>query len=337
MILVTGGAGYIGSHCVMALIERGYEVVVYDNLSTGHDETINTLKKYGNLNFIQGDLLQESHLNSLFEQYKIDAVIHFAAFSQVGESVRNPKKYYVNNVVGTLNLLNVMIEHNVKKIVFSSTAATYGEPEYIPIDEKHPQVPINPYGQSKLMIEKIMDDYDKAYGLKSVRLRYFNVAGADSKTRIGEWHEPETHLIPNILKSTFSGGKTFEMYGNDYATKDGTCVRDYINIEDLIEAHLLALGYLNNGGETNYFNLGTNDGNTVKEVFTVCENITAKSIEVKQMPRREGDPASLVADNKKAKEKLNWEPKKTLKESIKTAYEWECKLTNNKETLYSLI
>jgi UDP-glucose 4-epimerase len=216
-----------------------------------------------------------------------------------------------------------MLENDVKKIVFSSTAATYGEPKYIPIDEKHPQAPINPYGQTKLMIEKIMDDYDKAYGLKSVRLRYFNVAGADAKSRVGEWHEPETHLIPNILKSTFGNGKTFEMYGTDYDTKDGTCVRDYINVEDLAQAHLLALEYLNNGGITNFFNLGTNDGNTVKEVFAECENVTKKQIPVNIKPRREGDPASLVADNTKAKEILGWKPQKTLKNSIQAAYTWE--------------
>lgn len=323
MILVTGGAGYIGSHCVMALLEKGLDVVVYDNLSTGHIETIKTLQKYGNLIFVQGDLLNNSYLNNLFQTYNIESVIHFAAFSQVGESVKHPAKYYRNNVVGTLNLLDVMIENNVKTIVFSSTAATYGEPEYIPIDEKHPQNPINPYGQTKLIIEKIMDDYDKAYGLKSVRLRYFNVAGADSQNRIGEWHEPETHLIPNILKSTLNGDNTFKMYGNDYTTKDGTCVRDYINVEDLAQAHLLALDYLNNGGETNFFNLGTNDGNTVKEVFKACEDVTNKTILVKQMPRREGDPASLVADNTKAKEVLNWQPNKTLEDSISTAYSWE--------------
>lgn len=326
MILVTGGAGYIGSHCVLALLEKGAKVIVFDNLSTGHKETIETLKRYGKLDFVQGDLLNLDDLKNLFTNYDINSVIHFAAFSQVGESVKNPQKYYINNVCGTINLLSAMLENNVKKIVFSSTAATYGEPEYIPIDEKHPQNPINPYGQTKLMIEKIMDDYDKAYGLKSVRLRYFNVAGADSKARIGEWHDPETHLIPNILKSTFAGGKTFEMYGDDYDTKDGTCVRDYINIEDLISAHLLALNYLNEGGETTYFNLGTNDGNTVKEVFSVCEKVTEKNIEVKQMPRREGDPASLVADNKKAKTVLNWTPNKTLEESIISANEWEKKI-----------
>lgn len=330
-ILVTGGAGYIGSHCVLNLLLKGYEVVVFDNLSTGHKETIEALNQWGRLDFIQGDLLNTNDLKALFNNHDISAVMHFAAFSQVGESVKNPQKYYINNVCGTLNLLSVMLENDVKKVVFSSTAATYGEPEYIPIDEKHPQNPINPYGQSKLIIEKIMDDYDKAYGLKSVRLRYFNVAGADSQTRVGEWHEPETHLIPNILKSTFDSGKTFEMYGDDYDTKDGTCVRDYINIEDLIDAHLLALDYLNNGGKTTFFNLGTNDGNTVKEVFKACEEVTNKNIEIKQMPRREGDPASLVADNKKAKEILNWIPSRTLEESIEKAYLWEKELQRSFE------
>lgn len=331
MILITGGAGYIGSHCALSLLDKGQDILIYDNLSTGHIEIVNTLKKYGNLTFVQGDLLDYNSLKTLFENFDIDAVIHFAAFSQVGESVKNPQKYYVNNVMGTLNLLKAMLEFDVKKIVFSSTAATYGEPEYVPIDENHKQSPINPYGQSKLMIEKIMDDYDKAYGLKSVRLRYFNVAGADKDSRIGEWHDPETHLIPNILKSTFENGKTFEMYGSDYPTKDGTCVRDYININDLIQAHLLALDYLKNGGETNFFNLGTNNGNTVKEVFSNCEKITQMEIAVKQMPRREGDPAILVADNSKAKKVLNWSPEKSLEESIKTAYDWECVRNKEKE------
>ena len=330
MILVTGGAGYIGSHCVMALLEQNNNVVIFDNLSTGHIETVETLKKYGPVEFQKGDLTNFDDINSVFKNYDIDKVVHFAAFSQVGESVVNPQKYYINNVCGTINLLRAMLENNVKKIVFSSTAATYGEPVYIPIDEKHPQNPINPYGQTKLMIEKIMDDYDKAYDLKSVRLRYFNVAGADSKSRIGEWHDPETHLIPNILKSTFNNGKTFQMFGDDYDTKDGTCVRDYINVEDLAQAHLLALKYLDNGGETNYFNLGTNDGNTVKEVFSACEKVTEKTIPVEIKSRRAGDPASLVADNRKAKEILKWLPEHLLEESIKTAYKWE----KNKNNLF---
>lgn len=328
MILVTGGAGYIGSHTTIALLNAGYDVVIFDNLELGHSEIIETMKniqtKGSVVDFIQGDLKNLNDIKSVFERHKdIQAVVHFAAYSQVGESVKNPQKYYYNNVFGTLNLLNAMMEFDVKNIVFSSTAATYGNAVYTPIDEKHPQIPINPYGKSKLMIENIMDDYDKAYGLKSVRLRYFNVAGADSLTRVGEWHNPETHLIPNILKSTFSSGKTFEMYGQDYDTKDGTCVRDYINVEDLADAHVLALKYLENGGITNFFNLGTQEGNSVREVFASCERVTEKNIPVKEMPRRDGDPAILVADNKKAKELLKWSPERTLEHSIKTAFDWE--------------
>ena len=330
-ILVTGGAGYIGSHNVIALIEAGYNVVIFDNLELGHIETVETLKaisaKGSVIDFIQGDLSSVEAIKKVFQNHSIDAIIHFAAYSQVGESVGNPQKYYYNNVYGTLNLLNVAMQFDVKKIVFSSTAATYGEPVYTPIDEKHPQVPINTYGKTKLIIESIMDDYDKAYGLKSVRLRYFNVAGADSLNRVGEWHDPETHLIPNILKSTFGGGKTFKMFGTDYDTKDGTCVRDYINVEDLAKAHLLALKYLLNGGQTNFFNLGTNEGNSVKEVFDACEKVTGKKIPVEIQARRAGDPATLIADNRKAKEVLGWTPEKSLEDSIETAYAWEEKLT----------
>lgn len=333
MILVTGGAGYIGSHNVIALLDAGYDVVIFDNLELGHIETVETLKNINSngrvVDFVKGDLQNLVDIKSVFEKHKIDAVVHFAAYSQVAESVKNPQKYYFNNVYGTLNLLCAMLENDVKQIVFSSTAATYGEPVYVPIDEKHPQMPINTYGKTKLMIENIMDDYDKAYGLRSVRLRYFNVAGADSQNRVGEWHDPETHLIPNILKSTFSGGKTFQMFGTDYPTKDGTCVRDYINVEDLAKAHVLALKYLEKGGATNFFNLGTNEGNSVKEVFAACEKVTGKEIPVDIKPRREGDPATLIADNKKAKENLGWIPEKSLNESILTAYNWEDKLTKS--------
>lgn len=333
MILVTGGAGYIGSHCVLALIQNNYDVIIFDNLSTGRKETVEKLTRYGNVEFYQGDLTNPDELNDVFSKYNIDAVIHFAAFSQVGESMLNPAKYYRNNVYGSLNLLDAMIKHNVTKIVFSSTAATYGEPVYTPIDEKHPQNPINTYGRTKLMIENIMDDYDRAYNLSSVRLRYFNVAGADEKARVGEWHDPETHLIPNILKSVFSNGKTFQMFGTDYDTKDGTCVRDYINVEDLASAHVLALKYLENGGKTNCFNLGTNEGNTVKEVFKACEAVTQKQIPVDIQPRRMGDPASLVADNSKAGEVLGWCPCHNLFYSISTAYKWEQTLQNNTSKL----
>ena len=324
MILITGGAGYIGSHLAMALLESGKEIVIFDSLELGHIEIINILKKCGNVKFIQGNLKNLDDIRGAFLVNKIDSVVHFAAYSQVAESVKNPQKYYYNNVYGTLNLLNAMVEFGANKIVFSSTAATYGEPEYVPIDEKHPQKPINAYGSSKLTVEKIMEDYDRAYGLKSVRLRYFNVAGADSKARIGEWHEPETHLIPNILKADET--KTFKMFGNDYDTPDGTCVRDYINVEDLADAHIKALEYLTNGGKTDYFNLGTGNGNSVKEVFDACEKVLERKVPIEICPRRDGDPAKLIADNTKALEILNWKPKRDLMDSIVSANDWEKRL-----------
>lgn len=327
MILVTGGAGYIGSHMALKLLENNEKVVVFDNFSTGHIETIETLMKEGkdNFEFFEGDLLNLNDLNALFKGRNIEAVIHFAAFSLVEESTKNPAKYYKNNVTGSINLLDAMHKYNVNKIVFSSTAATYGEPEEIPIKETSLQNPVNPYGNSKLTVEKIMDDYDRAYGIKSVRLRYFNVAGVDSKCRIGENHNPETHLIPNILKSTFNNKKTFKIFGDNYNTKDGTCVRDYINVEDLINAHLLALKYLLAGGKTDFFNLGTNEGNSVKEIFDLCTKVTNKEIPFEIAQKRAGDPAVLIADNKKAKEILGWNPEKTLYDSIKSAYMWELK------------
>ncbi len=329
MILITGGAGYIGSHCVLELITNGIDVVIFDSLELGHAQTIDTLKGISGpgrvVDFIQGNLQSIDDVNAVFDKYKFDAVVHFAAYSQVGESMRDPQKYYYNNVYGTLNLLNAMMSHNVKKIVFSSTAATYGEPEYTPIDESHPQKPINPYGNTKLMIEKILDDYDAAYGMKSVRLRYFNVAGADACARIGEWHDPETHLIPNVLKAALSDGRAFDLYGDDYNTIDGTCVRDYINVEDLAAAHKLALEYLSRGGDTNFFNLGTTDGASVKQVFDTCEFVTGIKIPLNIRPRRPGDPATLIADNTKARQVLGWTPKRTLCDSVASAYKWEHK------------
>lgn len=326
MILVTGGAGYIGSHCVLALLKNGYDVIIFDNLSTGHIETAEILKQQGNVTFVKGDLNNPTDLENLFSSYAIEAVIHFAASSQVAESMKVPAKYYRNNVVGTLNLLDAMLLHKINKIVFSSTAATYGEPQYTPINEIHPQNPINVYGRTKLMIEKIMDDYDYAYGLKSVRLRYFNVTGADSESIVGEWHDPETHLIPNILKSLFGTGQIFKMFGTDYETRDGTCIRDYIDVEELAQAHILALDYLLKGGNTDVFNLGTNSGSTVKEVFAVCEKVTGQQIPLKEEPRRLGDPAVLVADNQKAKNILKWSSNKKLDDTISNAFNWEKKL-----------
>ncbi len=331
MILITGAAGYIGSHTALNFIDNGFDVVIFDNLETGHIETVNALKKIANVHFERGDLKNIEDINSVFEKYSIDAVIHFAAFSLVGESVENPAKYYRNNVYGTMNLLDSMVAHNVKKIVFSSTCATYGEPQYTPIDENHPQKPINPYGNSKLCVEYMLKDYDKAYGLKSIRLRYFNVAGCDAKIRIGEWHEPETHLIPNVLKSSLSREQTFKIFGDDYDTVDGTCIRDYVNVEDLAEAHRLAYLYLNNTNQSDVFNLGTEQGDSVKQVFETCEKVVGKKIPVEIVERRAGDPAKLYANANKAKKILKWSPSRTLEQSIQTAYRWEQNLNNFKE------
>ena len=325
MILITGGAGYIGSHTVINLLNNNYEVVIFDNLSTGHIETVNMLKSIGDIKFEQGDLFNIKDLENLFSKYDIEAVIHFAAFSLVEESCINPQKYYINNVIGTLNLLNTMLKYNVKKIVFSSTCATYGVPKTLPIDENHPQNPINPYGNTKLTVEGILKDYDKAYELKSIILRYFNVAGCDHLTRIGEWHIPETHLIPNILKSVTEKDKVFKIFGTDYDTKDGTCIRDYVNVEDLAEAHRLALEYLFKSNKSDIFNIGTEKGNTVKEIFDICKKITNTNIKVEETQRRAGDPPILYANAKKAKEILGWTPKKTIQESIETAWLWENK------------
>ncbi len=323
MILITGGAGYIGSHCAINLIEKNKEIVIFDNLELGHIETVETLKKLGKVEFYKGDLRNIEDIEGVFNKYKIDAVIHFAAYALVGESVINPAKYYRNNTFGTLNLLDTMVKFNVKKIVFSSTCATYGEPKYTPIDENHPQNPINPYGSSKLAVEKIMNDYDRAYGIKSIKLRYFNVAGADSKSRIGEWHNIETHLIPNILKSVIKKDQKFKIFGDDYNTKDGTCIRDYVNVEDLAQAHFLALSYLEKENKSDVFNLGTQDGQSVKEIFAICEEVLNQKIEVEITKKREGDPAILYADSSKARNILKWVPEKTIKDSIKKAWEWE--------------
>ena len=320
-VLITGGAGYIGSHCALALLQQGYKVVILDNLSTGHIETIEILKKQGDLEFYKADLCNEKELKTAFSKCgDADVVMHFAAYSQVGESVKNPQKYYNNNIKGSMNLLNEMLSYDIKKIVFSSTAAIYGNPAEIPITEAHPQKPINTYGKTKLFIENILDDYDTAYGLKSVRLRYFNAAGANPEGLIGEWHEPETHLIPNILRA--SKDKEFCLYGIDYDTKDGTCIRDYVNIEDLASAHIKAIEYLMNGGKSQFINIGTGEGRSIKEVFHCCEQISGKDISFKICPKREGDPPVLIADNKKAKEILNWAPQRSFEDSVQSAYNW---------------
>ena len=332
MILITGGAGYIGSHTVLNLIEKtDYKIIIFDNLENGHIETINTLLEINpdKIIFAKGDLRNIEDIENVFNKYSIDGVIHFAAFALVEESVQNPSNYYRNNIYGTLNLLDTMIKHNVKRIVFSSTCATYGDiVEQTPIDEKHPQNPINPYGYSKLAVERIMDDYDKAYKLKSIRLRYFNVTGADEKGRIGEWHEPETHLIPNILKS--NDNKVFTIFGDDYDTRDGTCIRDYVNVLDLAEAHRLSYEYLIKENKTDVFNIGTGEGYSVKEVFEACERVLNKKIPVEIKGRRAGDPAVLYADIGKVKSILDWKAKKSLEESIKSAYLWYINSINKK-------
>ena len=323
MILITGGAGYIGSHTALNFINSEHEIVIFDNLENGHIETIETLKKFGKINFFKGDLRNIDDLDNVFKTYKIDTVIHFAGLIQVEESVKDPEKYYETNVNGSINLFNTMEKHNVKKIVFSSSAAVYGEPKYTPIDENHPKNPLNPYGETKSKVEDILVEYDKKCGLKSVCLRYFNVIGANSDIIIGEWHEPETHLVPNILKSIFEKNKIFKIFGTDYDTKDGTCIRDYVNVEDLAQAHKLAYIYLKNQNTSNIFNIGTQEGSSVKEIFSTTEKVTQCKIPVELADRRDGDPAKLIANSNKAKEILNWNPRRTLEDSIRTAYLWE--------------
>ncbi|EFU0537804.1 UDP-glucose 4-epimerase GalE [Campylobacter jejuni] len=316
-ILVVGGAGYIGSHTLKHLLDNDYNCIVMDNLIYGHKQAIDKRAK-----FIHADLLDTFSLTNVFKQEKIDAVVHFAAFAYVGESVVNPAKYYQNNIVGTINLLNAMLENNIKDIVFSSTCATYGEPQYTPIDEKHPQNPINAYGRTKLMIEQVFADYEKAYGLRHISLRYFNAAGASNDGLIGESHEPETHLIPLVLKAIKGEIPAINIFGNDYDTEDGTCIRDYIHVEDLALAHRLALENLYKF--SGCINLGTGIGTSVKEIISAAEVVSGKKCPINYTPRREGDPARLYADNKKAKEILSWEAKYTdIKDIIKSAWDWE--------------
>lgn len=324
-ILVTGGAGYIGSHTAYELSKNGYNVIILDNFSEGHREFVTDYKVYEtDLNDIEG-------LRKVFVENEIEAVIHFAAFAYVGESVTNPEKYYYNNVVNTLNLLKVMLENNCKKIVFSSTCATYGSPKYLPLDEEHSQSPINPYGQTKLAIEKIFADYDRAYGLKYFALRYFNASGASTEKSIGEWHNHETHLIPLVLKTLTGERKNITIFGNDYDTPDGTCIRDYIHVEDLASAHMLAVQKLLNGSASECLNLGTGVGNSVKEIIESVERVTGKKVPVVIGKRREGDPDMLYASNTKAKEVLDWHVKYAkLDDIIKTAWAWEQKLNSIK-------
>ena len=317
-ILVLGGAGYIGSHTALELVKAGNEVVIADNLVTGYRKAIPEGAK-----FYEGDLRDSDFLDNLFHQEKIDAVIHFAAYSLVGESVTNPLKYYDNNLYGTKVLLEAMVKNNVGKIVFSSTAATYGEPENIPILESDRTCPTNPYGETKLAMEKMFKWTAEAHGLRYVSLRYFNACGADESGTIGEAHNPESHLIPLILQVPNGKRETISIYGTDYDTPDGTCIRDYIHVTDLAQAHILAVQYLNNGGESDIFNLGNGVGYSVREVIETARKVTGHPIPATESSRRAGDPARLVASSEKAKSVLGWNPvHDSLEEIISSAWNW---------------
>lgn len=316
-ILVCGGAGYIGSHMVAALLEEGEEVIVLDNFQKGHRAAVLGGKIY------EGDLRDRAILDKVFTENDIDAVIDFAADSLVGESVTEPLKYFENNVGGTLSLLRAMKDYKVKNIVFSSTAATYGEPESIPILENDKTFPTNPYGESKLTVEKILKWCDNAYGIKYTALRYFNAAGAHESGKIGEDHKPETHLIPLILEVALGKREKIMIFGEDYNTEDGTCIRDYIHVMDLAQAHLLAVGRLRKGGDSRIFNLGNGKGFSVKEVIEVSRKVTGREIKSEMASRRAGDPAVLIASSQKAVDELGWEPKfNSLETIIETAWNW---------------
>ena len=317
MILVIGGAGYIGSHMVKELISHGREVVILDNLTTGHRESVPDGE------FIKGDLGDENLLQRIFKIYPIHTVMHFAAFSLVGESVQFPLKYFENNVSKTITLLKVMLEHGIKRFIFSSSASVYGEPEEIPITENCPVRPTSPYGASKLMVENILQECDRAYGLRYVSLRYFNAAGADESGTIGENHHPESHLIPLVLKAAKGEKENITIFGTDYSTDDGTCIRDYIHVTDLAQAHLLAMDALENGELGGIYNLGNSYGYSVKEVIETAGKVTGRQILVVEGPRRPGDPAILVAASEKIKKELGWQPRfQDLETIVKTAWQW---------------
>lgn len=323
-ILVLGGAGYIGSHTALELVKSGRDVVIADSLVTGYKKAIPEKAR-----FYQGDIRDFEFLNNLFQQEKIDAVIHFAAYSLVGESVANPLKYYGNNLYGTKILLEAMVKNNIDKIVFSSTAATYGEPENIPVLESDRTYPTNPYGETKLAVEKMFKWVAEAHGLRYVSLRYFNACGADENGIIGEAHNPESHLIPIILQVPNGKRETISIYGTDYDTPDGTCIRDYIHVTDLAQAHILAVKYLYNGGKSDIFNLGNGVGYSVREVIETARKVTGRPIPVTETSRRAGDPARLVASSEKAKRILGWKPvHNCLEEIIASAWNWHKKHPN---------
>jgi len=319
-ILVTGGAGYIGSHVVKALGEKGFTVQVYDNLSKGYRDAV----LYGKL--VVGELADTKLLDRIVKEFRPDAVMHFAAFIEVGESVSDPIKYYQNNVANTINLLQVLTRNQVSRFIFSSSAAVYGSPEKVPITEDDKINPINPYGQSKAIVEKVLGDLSTATDFQHVSLRYFNAAGADPTGRLGERHNPESHLIPLVLKTAKGERQSTKIYGTDYPTPDGTCIRDFIHIEDLADAHLLALDYLLAGGKNDFFNCGYGHGYSVKEVIDTVKKVTRTNFSVQETERRAGDPPVLVADSLKLKKQLLWKPRHdSLEYIIKTAWEWEVK------------
>lgn len=315
-VLVVGGAGYIGSHTCLLLAERGYEPVVFDNFSNGHREFV----KWGPVE--EGDIRDRARLDEVFALHKPVAVMHFAALIEVGESVKNPVGFYENNVIGSLTLLAAAMAAGVEAFVFSSTCATYGLPQRMPLDELHPQEPINPYGRTKWIVEQALKDFATYSGLRSVILRYFNAAGADFEGRIGEWHEPETHAIPLAIDAALGRRAGFKVFGNDYETRDGTCVRDYIHVLDLADAHVRAVDYLLAGGETVALNLGTGEGTTVKELLDAVNHASGRTMPVEITGRREGDSTVLVADNAKAAEVLGWTPQYDLADIIGSAWKW---------------
>jgi len=317
-VLVVGGAGYIGSHMVCLLGQRGVRVITLDDLSSGHADAV----LCGD--FIRGDTADRALLDQIFIQHRVDAVMHFASFIQVGESVQHPARYYRNNLTHTLTLLDAMRDHGVSRFIFSSTAAVFGEPDYVPMDEAHPQRPINPYGRTKWMVEQALADYERAYGLRSVVLRYFNAAGAHPDGLLGERHDPETHLIPLVLQVAACRRPFIHLFGKDYDTPDGSCVRDYIHVMDLADAHWLALVRLISGGPSGVFNLGNGDGYSVQQVIDVARAVTGRPIAVQHGPRRAGDPARLVADASRARMELGWQPQyPDLSTILAHAWAWE--------------
>ena len=321
-ILLVGGAGYIGSHMIKRFQQTDHQIEILDNLSTGYEENVQNYK------FHKCDLYNKEQTHQILKDNKYDVIMHFASFINVGESYDNPKKYYENNVTNTLNLLDCMVDLKISKFIFSSTAAVYGEPSLIPIDEEQPLKPVNPYGNTKAIVENILAEYDKAYGLKYISLRYFNACGAHVDGTIGERHDPETHLIPLILQAASGRIENITIYGSDYPTKDGTCIRDYVHVMDLVEAHLLALENLAINQTSNIFNIGSNNGFSVNDIIQVAEEVSKKKIPTIIGSKRKGDPSKLVADNKKISRELNWIPQYSdLKTIISTAWNWEQKLT----------